>query len=262
MKKLIIFCLIILVTGCFNNELPAKEFEQKNLKGTYYATYISEETNLESEIVFELDEKRNIVSELGTSKVEIDKKYNLNGLFKTADDQIEYEGVIEFEGDKITAKGTWKSNDDKGTWQVEKGLPNPNPIEEEIEEEVSPYNKITEDLVDLTTDQRSLMVGGNAPIAGGHLQFFEQKNETIMGAPTEQPSIYSVGIYTSTGVEDVRSWLYDEVLNLGWKVFENYDFDDGYGSFNIILERDDSLKRMYVGATTLSNYTFITIKFI
>ncbi len=262
MKKLIILCLLFVMTGCFSNVLSDKEFEQKNLKGTYYATYISEKTDLELEFVFELDEKRNVVSELGTSKVEIDKKYNLNGLFKTDDDQIEYEGVIEFEGDKVTAKGTWKSNDDEGTWQVEKGLPKPDQIEEEVEEEVSLYNKITEELVDLTTEQRSLMSGANAPIAGGHLQFFEQKNETIMGAPTEQPSIYSVGIYTSTDVEDVRSWLYDEVLNLGWKVFESYDFDDGYGSFNIILERDDSLKRMYVGATKIENYTFITIKFI
>ena len=262
MKKiLLLFLFLFFITGCFSKDLSEEEFESKNLAGTYTAYYISDDTGLEYEFLFEIDQKRNLISALGESEVKIDKNYKVEGIFTTETETINYQGSLIIDNQKTTGNGTWSSSSDKGTWRIEKGVSQTDNEEEEEELETSSYNMIDEELADISNEQLSLMQSSLVPIPGGHLQFFDLKYENIMGTPSDTITSYSVGIYTATDVATVRTWIYQEVANLGWDVFENYDFDDGYGSFNLIVDRDDSIKRMYLGATQMQNYSFITIKF-
>lgn len=252
MKKLILLSLIFFV-GCSSNlkEIESEEFYK--YIGSYNGTYINE-NDVEQTVVFQITSD----SKINSSEFDGEITIYENNTFKGKVNDFIFEGNIT-DSPTISGSGTF-SGEYTSSFSFNKVLTNETIIEEEKETEKK-YNYITEYLEGLTDEIRTKFEMASVTIPGGYIFNYETLNENVMGTPSNAITTTKLEIHTSSNIDEIKNWVYTTYQGSGWRVFEEHDFDDGYGSFIVSFINDATINRLLISASEPSDYSYLIVKF-
>ncbi len=257
MRKIFLLFILFLIPGCFSTEMSEKEFQEKQLAGTYKGVYQNEDGTEKVEFLIDVDDNRIFTTFFGSGSLKITKDYKVSGSIDNED--ITFTGEIKLE-DPIVAFGKWQNKGNSGNWEIVKQVDDGSNLEDEVDEiEEKKFNLVTENLEAASEEAINKMNQYQAVIPGGNLRDFTVHNENIMGTPSDKMKSYKAFIDTSSTIEEVKIWLHNQALLSNWSLFDEHEFPDK--SFNMRYIHNDSVREMLLSAYERDDYTVIIVTF-